>query len=481
MKNFRKELVEALRPEIKMRLNVKTQLLSGYLMMVTLLVAVFAVSANGLRTSGDATHTTVVITAILAAAALMVVAGLGLYLAQRISSSVNNINEAMKKVADGDLTTEMDFRSLDEFGEMSLTYTKMVGDLRGLIDNVRYLSDNLDSTSRQLACAARQAGAMIKSVSDVDNPGFIGSAEKLKNLYKDVDGLDNLHSDIELLTCCDIKDSKMTGEATTLIGQMSNASRKVSDKAQCAASGAVRTVAIAKNGMNNVEKTIRGMKKYTFATDNVINAVAKIGMYSDKLVSITTKVNDISKRTNAIADSTAHKIKKTDDGNNDFNRIAIEANQLAEQTAIEAKEISDLIDTVLVDVNHCLEATQDSSKWVEESYKLAGQAGIALDEVMGAVEETSLQIDQVLASADDLNAFSMDLGNMVESVLGELVSSSRLLSRMSKDLQVSVAMFKISENSDSIKRDTAPSEHKLRDNRALIVHSICSPESSEAC
>jgi methyl-accepting chemotaxis protein len=123
--------------------------------------------------------------------------------------------------------------------------------------------------------------------------------------------------------------------------------------------------------------------------------------------------------------------------------VASEAKQLAELTSGEARGVADSINAVLQDVNECLKATQDGSRLVEEGYKLANATSADLDRVMDAVEETSEQIDQLLATAEEVSDSSIETGNTIESIVGEVISSSRLLAQMSRDLQISVAMFKI--------------------------------------
>ncbi len=376
----------------------------------------------------------VILTAVLAAVSLLVAAGLGLFLSQRISSNVTSINKAMKQASIGDLTAEVSTVSSDELGEMGLTYRKMVKDLSGLIDNVRQTASRLASASSQLARAAEQAGT--------------ARAHKADNDHQLANGADVITGSIVTVGYNE-KDGTAV-DAATIVSHIYNATQLVSDKAQKAASGAVRTAIVAKNGMDNVEKSIKGLTKVTFAMDDVADAVIRIGQHSDRLLGISTIVNKIADEINLIARNVADEMVEEGNHSADFVIVASEVKQVAERTNNAAQDVSSHINAVLKDVNECIRATNDGSKRVEEGYKLASEASTALNKVMDAVEETSGYIDQILAAAEEVSITSSGVNNMIESVVQEMTNSSRLLAQMSDELQVSVAMFKTSEKNEDL-------------------------------
>jgi len=388
-------------------------------------------------------NSAVIVTAALAGLALLVAAGLGLFLSQRISSGVTSISKAMKQVATGDLTAEVKAASSDEFGEMGITYRKMVTDLSGVIDNVRHSATRLAAASRQLACAAEQADITTKkvavvsksaSVATVERPGGTGDNDySLKRLYKNRGGVAT--DSRELL--------EEVEEVTSVIDYMSSTTQQLTDRAQGIASGTVRTAAMVKNGMDRMGKTIDRLRKITFAMDDVAESVSHVHQHSTKLTEIVPTIDNIAKRASLIAGKVDGEIDNREKHNGGSAVFAVEVKQLAEQTSSEARIVTDSINAVLKDVKECLKATQDGIRHIEEGCRLANAIGTDLDRVMDTVEETSGQIDQLLETTEEVNRSSLETSNTIESVIGEVISSSRLLAQMSRDLQISVAMFKI--------------------------------------
>jgi methyl-accepting chemotaxis protein len=211
----------------------------------------------------------VVATAALAGLALLVAAGLGLFLSQRISSGVTSISKAMKLVATGDLTAEVKAASSDELGEMGITYKKMVNDLSGVIDNVRHSATRLASASRQLACAAEQAGGATKKAAVVSQGICIAAEEKSGSVGESRYPLRQLCRSRHEVTTDDRGRHEEVEEATSVIDYMSSATQQLTDRAQGVASGTVRTAATVKNGMDRLDKTINSLRKITFAMDDV--------------------------------------------------------------------------------------------------------------------------------------------------------------------------------------------------------------------
>ncbi len=388
-------------------------------------------------------NSAVVVTAALAGLALLVAAGLGLFLSQRISNGVTSINKAMKQVATGDLTAEVKAGSSDELGEMGITYKKMVTDLSGVIDNVRHSATRLASASRQLACAAEQAGMATKRTAVVSQNVSVAAIEKYGSVGDSGYPVKQLYQSRDQAVTDDRRGFEEVEGTTSVIDYLSNTTQQLTDRAQSVASGTVRTAAVVKNGMDRLDNTVHSLRKIAFAMDDVAEAVSKVYQHSAKLNDIMPIINKIAERTNLIVGKVDSETNGAEKDNGSYTAIVTEAKQLAEQTSGDARSVTDSINAVLRDVKQCLKATQDGIRQVEEGYKLASTTGADLYRVMDAVEETSEQVDQLLATAEKVNKFGIETNNTIESVIGEVISSSRLLAQMSRDLQISVAMFKI--------------------------------------
>jgi len=93
--------------------------------------------------------------------------------------------------------------------------------------------------------------------------------------------------------------------------------------------------------------------------------------------------------------------------------VADEVRKLAERSSLATKEIASIVDGIRTGVAEAVSAMQQGSSDVEVGYKLATDAGGALDNILDRSRSVAKQVERISVAARDLESLS---GGMVEAI-----------------------------------------------------------------
>jgi signal transduction histidine kinase len=95
---------------------------------------------------------------ILAAAVIFIGIALGLWMARRVLKPILILNNGVKRVGDGEVGVEIPVVGEGEIKELALSFNKMSGKLKELIDDIRAAQENLVRTEKLYAIGEFSAG-----------------------------------------------------------------------------------------------------------------------------------------------------------------------------------------------------------------------------------------------------------------------------------------------------------------------------------
>jgi methyl-accepting chemotaxis protein len=173
------------------------------------------------------------------------------------------------------------------------------------------------------------------------------------------------------------------------------------------------TAISAAEGARKTHETVEGMGKIKTAMDAVSLRVMDLGKRSEEMGNIVGTIDDIAAQTNLLALNAAIEAARAGEQGRGFAVVADEVRKLAERSSIATKEIATLVGGIQSEVREAVGAMQQGSKEVEAGYKLAADAGAALDDILARSNKVGKQVDQISAAAQQLQELS---GNMVEAI-----------------------------------------------------------------
>ncbi|CAB1216171.1 methyl-accepting chemotaxis protein [Acinetobacter bouvetii] len=241
--------------------------------------------------------------------------------------------------------------------------------------------------------------------------------------------------------------------ASAAINEMAMSIDQVSSNAEESAVVAERSVQIAANGADVVNRSIEGMDTIREQIQETSKRIKRLGESSQEIGNIVALINDIADQTNILALNAAIQASMAGEAGRGFAVVADEVQRLAERSASATKQIEGLVKTIQTDTNEAVISMEQTTSEVVRGANLSKDAGVALDEI----QNVSSNLAKLIASISDAAKLqSASAGHIATTmnVVQEITSQTTTatfdtarsvseLANMAESLRESVTDFKL--------------------------------------
>ncbi len=324
-------------------------------------------------------------------------------------------------------------RLLDELGDLAegdLTVNATVSeDFTGAIaDSVNFAIDQL----RQLVLVINSTADRVSQSSEQTQVNAVKLAEASEHQAQEIAGV------------------------SAAINEMAVSIDQVSNNATESATVAQRSVVIAYNGAEVVQRSIEGMNVIRDQIQETSKRIKRLGESSQEIGDIVSLINDIADQTNILALNAAIQASMAGEAGRGFAVVADEVQRLAERSANATKQIETLVKTIQADTSEAVISMESTTSEVVNGARLAKDAGEAL-EMVQSVSNTLADLIQNISEAAQQQAASAghisDTMNIIQDITSQTSSGTMAtarsvgeLSEMANALQESVSGFKLSDD-----------------------------------
>lgn len=347
---------------------------------------------------------TVIVTLIAAVIVIFIVSG-------RITRPLLLLTGAVKRVAEGDLDVQMpEIRSKDELADLSCAMGDMVVKLREIVADVEAAADNVTAASGQ-----------IQASSDTMSTGVGQQAAKASQI------------------------ATASEEMSSTIIEIARNSSSIADTATTA-------TGLAKNGEQIMERSIKEVRDLSDMVGNLSSIVNSLGVRSEQIGEIVGVINDIAEQTNLLALNAAIEAARAGEQGRGFAVVADEVRNLSERTARSTGQINDMIKSIQDEVAVAIRSMDEGTRRVGQGVEFSAQAGKALTEIVGSVNNLHAMVAQIATATTQLSnvseQISMDItavatvSNSASGGTKEITRSAGELALQSTNLQGAIRKFK---------------------------------------
>lgn len=385
-------------------------------------------------------HRLRVIYGVLSVVGFLLVVGMCLTFASRITKPIVALEGQASQLADGNLRVpQLAVTTSDEIGSMTIAFNKMQENLHNLIGKMASTSEQVAAASEELTANAQQSAEAAVHVAETIGEVSMGMDQQLSDIDGAKKNVDSVFIDITAMT-------KKT--------------RRVSEAALSTSDAAKQGEFLMKDAttkMTHIESTV--MKS--------ADVVRTLGESSQQIGQIVEAISAIADQTNLLALNAAIEAARAGEHGRGFAVVADEVRKLAAESQESAEQIKARILTIQNDTAHAVQAMEEGKSEVELGAKAIRDVGVQFQDIMGQVNDIKTQIDEISTA---VNSVSSGAGNIVDAVDSidsvsrktadhtstisasteeqsasneEIAAASQSLAKLAADMQAAINKFKL--------------------------------------
>ncbi|MGK5070963.1 methyl-accepting chemotaxis protein [Janthinobacterium sp. RT4P48] len=298
--------------------------------------------------------------------------------------------EIARKVADGDLTAQIDASAKDETGQLLLALKDMNTSLLNIVSEVRSGTDSIATSSTQIAA---------------------GNQDLSSRTEEQAGSLEETASSME--------------ELTSTVKQNADNARQANQLAASAAQVAVK-------GGDVVAQ--------------VVGTMESINASSNKIVDIISVIDGIAFQTNILALNAAVEAARAGEQGRGFAVVASEVRNLAQRSASAAKEIKTLIGASVEQVNAGSMLVAQAGSTMNDIVDSVQRVSDIITEITAASSEQSVGIDEINRAIGQMDAVTQQNAALVE----ESAAAAESMQHQAHSLAQVVSVFKLNGQQASV-------------------------------
>ena len=310
--------------------------------------------------------------------------------------------EIARKVADGDLTAQIDASAKDETGQLLLALKDMNTSLLNIVSEVRSGTDSIATSSTQIAA---------------------GNQDLSSRTEEQAGSLEETASSME--------------ELTSTVKQNADNARQANQLAASAAQVAVKGGEVVAQ---------------------VVGTMESINSSSNKIVDIISVIDGIAFQTNILALNAAVEAARAGEQGRGFAVVASEVRNLAQRSASAAKEIKTLIGASVEQVNAGSMLVAQAGSTMNDIVDSVQRVSDIITEITAASSEQSVGIDEINRAIGQMDAVTQQNAALVE----ESAAAAESMQHQAHNLAQVVSVFKLNgqqakvSGASTLKQPAAP-------------------------
>lgn len=354
-----------------------------------------------------------VVTQLILATVVAFILGIAamLLITRVIVKPLDTVVEAANRVAEGDLTKDLETTRKDEIGVVMQAMQAMTVNLRRIVQE---LADGI----AQIASASEELSAVTEQTS-------AGAAQQRDE----------------------------TDQAATAMQEMTATVQDVARNAESAADSAGMADRHAREGFEVVRDTVRQIESLSDEVEESAQDISKLRTESANIGTVLDVIKSIAEQTNLLALNAAIEAARAGEQGRGFAVVADEVRGLAQRTQDSTIEIETLVKSLQEGAENAVTSMNRNSESAEATVKAARVAGEALKTITDAVSNIQEMNQQIATAVEEQTSVAEGISEGMVTIrevtdqsataTNQISASSNELAKLGGDLQRLVDQFTI--------------------------------------
>ena len=312
-------------------------------------------------------HNLLLATLVLMSIIILLSAGIGLTLTRLIVPPLEAATEALERLADKDLTTQVEAVGNDEVGRLSTAINVSVSAMRDVLRSVAQGAETLSAAAEELSVRSNQTSI---------NTGT---------------------------------QSSKTNQIATAAHEMTATIAEISQNAESASAASRESAETATQGGVVMQSTAATMERIASATNTVAEKIDALARRSVEIGKVVQVIQEISEQTNLLALNAAIEAARAGEHGRGFAVVAGEVRRLAERTKGATEEIGATIRSIQTETHETLDVMSHSRGAVESGITETANARKSLTLIIESSKQVEHMIHMIATAATEQTAASNEI------------------------------------------------------------------------
>jgi methyl-accepting chemotaxis protein len=327
-----------------------------------------------------------------------------------VKTSVLQVNEILKKLAQGDLTATVDVQAEGYVGEMADSVKIALKNLNELMQGIHELANLVAASSEEMTTKGEEMKGSTREMSSAIQQ----MAEGAQDQAQQVDQI-----------------SKLLDAVLESAKEMANKSTTIKD-------AAAEGTKSSKSGSQTIVSLLESMTEIQDSAEITSKSIGTLTQRSESIARTLNVITDIAAQTNLLALNAAIEAARAGEAGRGFAVVAEEIRKLAEDSRNSAQEI----EKVITEVQKDIDMADKSISGMEQSVKNGNKASKEAEEVFKIIDrvtfETFEKSEEISAGAQVQENSINDTVAAIEKIVvvsEETASGTEQIASSSKELR----------------------------------------------
>ncbi|HET7550590.1 MAG TPA: methyl-accepting chemotaxis protein [Gemmatimonadaceae bacterium] len=319
---------------------------------------------------------------------LLVVSWLVVPIAARLVTRVRGTRDCIAEAEHGNLLVRAPARHTDELGFLERSFNRMLEEQGYIIATVQREADEVAALSQQLASATQEL-----------NSAGLHFAETTRSLSSELE-----HQ----------RQYTEAGAAETAGAH--SAAEAIRDRAEQLESSARELLEAATSSRSAITRAAQTLVVIGADVRGTASTAVRLADASAKVGEFVTTISRIARQTNLLALNAAIEAARAGDHGKGFGVVAEQVRQLAEESAVAARDIAGTVGTIRENIASVTNAMTAGEREVTNVGEIATQADSALSDILTGIERVALVITESVAVSREQASGLAELSAKIESI-----------------------------------------------------------------
>jgi methyl-accepting chemotaxis protein len=261
------------------------------------------------------------------------------------------------EIANGNLA--VDIRPRSEYDKLGHAFSQMVGNLRGVVEQLSASANSLASATAQIMGAVTEQAASTR------------------------------------------QQASAVAETTTTIEEARQTAEQAADRAKMVSEMSRESTQLAEQGQEAVKETVDSMENIRNQVGTIAETILLLSEQTQQIGEIISTVNDIADQSNLLAVNAAIEAARAGDAGRGFAVVANEVGNLAKQSQQATAQVRDILGEIQKASNKAVMVTEEGTKRAEIGTKTVERTGKSLQAIALNFRDVAQSAQQIAASSNE--------------------------------------------------------------------------------